>query len=89
MGGEEMNKYYMNDEERRGYENYGLCNHARYDGGYDYRKGWDYKDDELRQERFREELRQEELRMRREHQQDQEELESHQECELRRGDLEK
>ena len=81
------NYYYMNDERRRGYDAYGKCGHSRYDGEYDYRKGWEIKEDELRRERFREERRQEEdeanrqeeLRMYREQQykqqQEQEEVE--------------
>jgi len=54
-----MSRWYMTDEERRGYEAYKQPGHDRYEGGYDYEKGWDtHAQEERREQERRDEERQ-------------------------------
>lgn len=48
---------FRNDEEQRGYDNYKQPFHDRYEGGYDYEKGWDEHAREDRRDRERQEER--------------------------------
>lgn len=48
-----MNRGYKTEKEQRGYNDYNRPGYSRYDGGYEYKKGWDGHELDERRERER------------------------------------
>lgn len=64
-----MSRWYMTDEEKRGYDAYNQPGRDRYEGGYDYEKGWDQH---AREERIAHEIREEDRLQREQAERDEE-----------------